>query len=73
MSILTNKMPNLTENAKVLILSKLEEAWSIRRVAQDYKASFSWWLYKRGSLSLETARPMGAQLLKNAAAWLGLC
>jgi hypothetical protein len=27
-------MPNLTENAKVLIFSKLEEAWSIRRVAQ---------------------------------------
>jgi hypothetical protein len=34
--ILTNKMPNLTENAKVLILSKLEEGWSIRRVAQHY-------------------------------------
>jgi DNA-binding NarL/FixJ family response regulator len=36
MSILTNKMPNLTKNAKVLILSKLEEGWSIRRVAQYY-------------------------------------
>jgi hypothetical protein len=34
MSILTNKMPNLPENAKVLILSKLQEGWSIRRVAQ---------------------------------------
>jgi hypothetical protein len=34
MSILTNKMPNLTENVKVLILSKLEEGWSIRKVAQ---------------------------------------
>jgi hypothetical protein len=33
-TILTNKMPNLTENTKVLILSKLEEGWSIRRVAQ---------------------------------------
>jgi hypothetical protein len=31
MSILTNKMPSLTENAKVLILSKLEGGWSIRR------------------------------------------
>jgi hypothetical protein len=30
-------MPNLTENAKVLILSKLEEGWSIRRVAQYLK------------------------------------
>jgi hypothetical protein len=30
MSILTNKMLDLTENAKVLILSKLEEGWSIR-------------------------------------------
>jgi hypothetical protein len=39
----------------------------------QFKASFSWWLYKRGSLGLETARPMGAQLLKNAAAWLGPC
>jgi IS30 family transposase len=36
MSILTNKMPNLTKNVKVLILSKLEEGWSIRRVAQYY-------------------------------------
>jgi hypothetical protein len=26
--------------------------------------SFSWWLYKRGSLGLEAGRPMGAQLLK---------
>jgi hypothetical protein len=42
-------------------------------LAAETKASFSWWLYKRGSLGLETARPMGAQLLKNAAAWLGLC
>jgi hypothetical protein len=41
MSILTNKMPNLTENAKVLILSKLEEGWSIRRVAQDYNIAKS--------------------------------
>jgi hypothetical protein len=41
MSILTNKMPNLTENAKVLILSKLEEGWSIRRVAQDYNMAKS--------------------------------
>jgi hypothetical protein len=37
------------------------------------KGSFSWWLYKCGSLGLEAARPMGAQFLKNAAAWLGLC
>jgi hypothetical protein len=29
-------MPNLTENAKVLILSKLEEWWSIWRATQDY-------------------------------------
>jgi hypothetical protein len=29
-------MPDLTENAKVLILSKLEEGWSIRRVAHYY-------------------------------------
>jgi hypothetical protein len=36
MSILTNKMPNLTENAKVLILSKLEEGCSIRRITQYY-------------------------------------
>jgi hypothetical protein len=36
MSILTNKMSNLTENAKVLILSKLEEGWWIRRVAHYY-------------------------------------
>jgi IS30 family transposase len=41
MSILANKMPNLTENAKVLILSKLEEGWSIRRVAQDYNMAKS--------------------------------
>jgi hypothetical protein len=27
-------MPNLTENTKVLILFKLEEGWSIWRVAQ---------------------------------------
>jgi hypothetical protein len=27
-------MPNITENAKVFILSKLQEGWSIRRVAQ---------------------------------------
>jgi hypothetical protein len=27
-------MPNLTGNAKVLILSKLEKWWSIRRAAQ---------------------------------------
>jgi hypothetical protein len=32
MSILTNKMPNLTTNAKLIILSKLEEGWSIRTV-----------------------------------------
>jgi plasmid rolling circle replication initiator protein Rep len=36
MSILTKQMPNLTENAKVLILSKLEDGWSIRRVAHYY-------------------------------------
>jgi hypothetical protein len=36
MSILTNKLLNLTENAKVLILSKLKEGWSIRRVLQYY-------------------------------------
>jgi hypothetical protein len=35
MSILANKMPNLTENTKVLILFKLEEGWSIWGVAQD--------------------------------------
>ncbi|KAJ3615685.1 hypothetical protein MTP99_006731 [Tenebrio molitor] len=34
-------MPNLTENAKVLILSKLEEGWSIRRVAQHYNIAKS--------------------------------
>jgi predicted DNA-binding protein YlxM (UPF0122 family) len=34
-------MPNLTENAKVLILSKLEEGWSIRRVAQYYNIAKS--------------------------------
>jgi hypothetical protein len=31
MSILTNKIPKLTENTKVFILSKLEEGWWIRR------------------------------------------
>jgi hypothetical protein len=36
MLILTNKMPNVTENVEVHILSKLEEGWSIRRVAQYY-------------------------------------
>jgi hypothetical protein len=41
MSILTNQMPNLTENAKVLILSKLEDGWSIRRVAHYYNISKS--------------------------------
>jgi DNA-binding NarL/FixJ family response regulator len=41
MSILTNKVPDLTENAKVLILSKLEEGWSIRRVAQYYNIAKS--------------------------------
>jgi DNA-binding NarL/FixJ family response regulator len=41
MSILTNKIPNLTENAKVLILSKLEEGWSIRGVAQYYNIAKS--------------------------------
>jgi hypothetical protein len=34
-------MPNLTENAKVLILSKLREGGSIRRVAQDYNIAKS--------------------------------
>jgi hypothetical protein len=34
-------MPNLTENAKVLILSKLEERWWIRRVAQYYNIAKS--------------------------------
>jgi hypothetical protein len=33
MSILTNKMPNLTENVKVVILSKLEKGCSIEMVA----------------------------------------
>lgn len=32
----TVKMPKLTENEKVLILSKLEEGWSIRAVANNY-------------------------------------
>jgi hypothetical protein len=41
MSILTNQMPNLTENAKVLILSKLEDGWSIRRVAHYYNIAKS--------------------------------
>ncbi|CAH1375284.1 unnamed protein product [Tenebrio molitor] len=41
LSILTNKMPDLTENAKLLILSKLEEGWSIRRVAQYYNIAKS--------------------------------
>jgi hypothetical protein len=41
MSILTNKMPNLTEYAKVVILSKLEEGWSIRRVIQYYNIAKS--------------------------------
>jgi hypothetical protein len=36
MSILTNKIFNLVENAKVLILSKLGEGWSIRTVAHYY-------------------------------------
>jgi DNA-directed RNA polymerase specialized sigma subunit len=36
MSILTYKIPDLTENAKMLILFKLEEGWSIRRVAHNY-------------------------------------
>jgi hypothetical protein len=34
-------MPDLTENTKVLILSKLEEGWSIRRVAQYYSIAKS--------------------------------
>jgi hypothetical protein len=29
-------MPDLTENAKMLILFKLEEGWSIRRVPHNY-------------------------------------
>jgi hypothetical protein len=41
MAILTNKRPNLTENAKVLILSKLEEGYWIRRVAQYYNIAKS--------------------------------
>jgi hypothetical protein len=41
MSIFTNKMPNLTENTKVLILSKLGEGWSIRRLAQYYNIANS--------------------------------
>jgi transposase len=36
MAFLINKIPNLTENVKVLILSKLEEGWSIRRLVQHY-------------------------------------
>jgi hypothetical protein len=48
MSILTNKMPNLTENAKVLILSKLEEAWSIRRV---FMVALQAWLAQLGNRS----------------------
>jgi hypothetical protein len=39
--LLTNKMDNLTENAKVLILSKLEKGWSIRMVAQHYNIAKS--------------------------------
>jgi DNA-binding NarL/FixJ family response regulator len=34
-------MPNLTENVKVLILSKLEEGWSIQMVAQYYNIAKS--------------------------------
>jgi hypothetical protein len=34
-------MPDLTENAKVFILSKLEEGWSIRRVAHYYNIAKS--------------------------------
>jgi DNA-binding NarL/FixJ family response regulator len=34
-------MPNLTKNAKVLIFSKLEEGWSIQRVAQYYNIAKS--------------------------------
>jgi DNA-binding NarL/FixJ family response regulator len=34
-------MPNLTENVKVHILSKLEEGWSIQRVAQYYNIAKS--------------------------------
>jgi hypothetical protein len=34
-------MPNPTENVKVLILSKLEEGWSIQRVAQYYNIAKS--------------------------------
>jgi hypothetical protein len=41
MSILTNKISNLTENTKVLILSKSEERWSIRRVAHYYNIAKS--------------------------------
>jgi hypothetical protein len=35
-------MSNLTENAKVLILSKLEEGWSIRRAAHYYNIAKKW-------------------------------
>jgi hypothetical protein len=56
------------------ITSNLEKHNLIQQTALlPTKGSFSWWFYKRGSLGLEAARPMGAQLLKNAAAWLGLC
>jgi hypothetical protein len=34
-------MSNLTEYAKVVILSKLEEGWSIRRLAQYYNIAKS--------------------------------
>jgi hypothetical protein len=34
-------MPNLTENTKVFTLSKLEEGWEMRRVAQYYKIAKS--------------------------------
>jgi cation transport ATPase len=34
-------MPSLTENAQMLILSKLEEGWSIRRVPQYYNIAKS--------------------------------
>jgi DNA-binding NarL/FixJ family response regulator len=34
-------MPNLIEYAKVVILSKLEEGWSIRRIAQYYNIAKS--------------------------------
>jgi hypothetical protein len=35
-------MPNLTENVKVLILSKLEEGWSIRSTAQWIEQTLLW-------------------------------